>query len=202
MNVKSSWKTATFKIWLVLLVYWARPGNSMLLACNVASVTSWIHYAAIYVQRSGYRCKMAVTTAESSVGKTFSYYPLQNPMRARSSEFWVHRTTMNNFFTLITCTTTVLTPCLEMCLLSLYSFIRRNVLSNAHFIYINPTYPYWIAEEIVIFNKHRSIQDSCSWVNLNEKSVSIRDICIQPDNCVHNWHTKARWNLVFSYINI
>jgi hypothetical protein len=34
-----------------------------------------MHYAAINFQLSGYRCKMAAITAESSVGVKDSYYP-------------------------------------------------------------------------------------------------------------------------------
>jgi hypothetical protein len=39
----------------------------MLLAGNEASATSRLNYVALYLQRSGYRCKMAAATAESSV---------------------------------------------------------------------------------------------------------------------------------------
>jgi hypothetical protein len=41
----------------------------MLLAGNVAAVTQRMHYAAIYLQRSGYRSKMAAATSQSSVGE-------------------------------------------------------------------------------------------------------------------------------------
>jgi hypothetical protein len=44
-----------------------QPGNSMLLAGNLAAVTSRMQNAAIYFQRSGCCFKMAAATAQSSV---------------------------------------------------------------------------------------------------------------------------------------
>jgi hypothetical protein len=47
--------------------------TSMLLAGNVAAVTTQKHYPATYFPHSAYCCKIA-TTAESSVGKKGNYY--------------------------------------------------------------------------------------------------------------------------------
>jgi hypothetical protein len=83
------------------------------------------NYAAIYLQHSSYRSKMAGATAESSVGKKVNYYPLYEPPLYYSPESGVHRTTMNNFVTPISCTAAVLTLFLEMCLTNIISFIYQ-----------------------------------------------------------------------------
>jgi hypothetical protein len=48
----------------------------MLLADNVATVTSQKHYYAIYFSSSGYCCKMAAATTKSLVDKKVNYYPI------------------------------------------------------------------------------------------------------------------------------
>jgi hypothetical protein len=143
---------------------------------------------------------MAAATAESSVGKKVTYYPIYQSMGARPPESRIHRT-MNNFATLISCTTASRTF-LEMYVTNINSLIchQEKVSQQCTFHLHQSNIPLLKCTEHCDCNKHsRHIHKCFGKLNMGKlewKSVSIRDTCIRPHNFVHNLHLKATWNTV------
>jgi hypothetical protein len=80
--------------------WWTPVCNSMLLPGNVAAMTSRIALCCHLYSSFRHFCKMAVTTADSSVGKKVNYYTtaVLNPPPPPNS-----KPVMNNFANLISC---------------------------------------------------------------------------------------------------
>jgi hypothetical protein len=166
-----------------LQVFGAQPGNTMLLAGNVASVTLRIslccHLLHLLAGVEAIATKMAVASGESSVGRRVAttHYASLCVLRLSNRAFTEPRIILPPW-----------SPVLQRFVLRFLEMRPTNVTS---FIYQEKV------SQQCTFHFYESLTEmqwtlwSLTYIEDIFISVSIRDICIQPHNCVYNLHFKA-----------